>query len=352
MAKKAGGQHPISIKDVAKAVGVSHPTVSRALQGSPLVHPETARQIREKAEEMGYKASAVARSLVTRKTWTIGLVVAAISDPFYGEIVSGVEEVASRNGYSVILANAPIDPEREVGVVRSLQERRVDGILVTASRAGERYIAISSEMSIPIVLINNQHDGQFVHSVSIDNLHGARQAIEHLIALGHRRIGYIGNQQGYRSDRERYAAYRRTLSKARLPFQPELVAYGNGLPDGCLSAVNQLLSLPEPPTAIFCYNDMSCLGAIRVAADRGLRIPEDLSLVGFDDLFFAPYLQPALTTVCQPRQFMGQRAMEILLALLAGESIEKKERVEGQLIIRSSTAAPSAENGHSVPASI
>lgn len=339
-------KRPVSIKDVARAVGVSHPTVSRALRGSPRVLPATAREIRRVAEAMGYNPSAVARSLVTQKSWTIGVVMASIADPFYGEIASGIEDVASANGYSVILANTPIDPTREVAVVRSLQERRVDGILVTASRAGEAYISISSEMCIPIVLINNQHDGEFVYSVSIDNVQGATQATSHLVELGHKKIGYLGDQLGFQTDTERLAGYRDALAAHGIPFDETLVAYGNGLPDGSAVAARTLLNLPQRPTAIFCYNDMSALGVMEEARAQGVRMPEELSLVGFDDLFFARYLQPSLTTIRQPKVEMGRSAMKLLLQLLTGDGLpedatpKKQIDVLGELMVRSSTMPP------------
>jgi DNA-binding LacI/PurR family transcriptional regulator len=304
------------------------------------VHPETAMQIRRKADELGYKASMVARSLVTRKTQTIGLVVTTIADPFYGEIVSGVEEVTTERGYSVILANCQIDPQREISVVRSLQERRVDGILVAASRVGDFYLSLMSEMEVPIVVINNQHDGKFVYSVSIDDVHGAERATNHLIELGHTKIAYIGDPPGCRTDTDRLEGYKLAHAAAGLPVRPEYLTQGDGLPSGGFDCSKKLLSLSDPPTAIFCYNDMTLLGALRAAADSGLSVPSDLSLVGFDDLFFAQYIEPAITTIRQPKREMGRQATEILFALLNDETPEKKNLVEGELVVRSSTAPP------------
>jgi len=314
----------VSIKDIARVAKVSHSTVSRALRNSPLVSRETAERIRQIAEEMGYRPSAVARSLVTRKTKTIGVVVTTIADPFIAEVVSGIEEVANDHGYSVFLANSNADPDREIKVVHSFHERRVDGILVTASRVGALYIGHLSEMKVPIVLINNQHPGEFVHSVMIDNVTASRMATEHLVHLGHRRIAYIGDQFGYQSDTERFAGYRQALERAGLTFQPELVVHGDGKPEGGMRAMEQLLRLSPLPTAVFCYNDMTALGALRVARMRGLRVPEDISLVGFDDLFIASYTEPPLTTIRQPKRRMGQRAMELLLQLLRGGTLSKR----------------------------
>jgi DNA-binding LacI/PurR family transcriptional regulator len=328
----------VSIKDIARLAGVSHSTVSRALRNSPLIPPETARRIQQIAKEAGYSASAIARSLVTQRTQAIGVVVTSIADPFNGEIVAGIEEVANQHGYSVILATSQTNPEREIAVARSFQERRVDGILVASSRVGALYMPVLSELNIPFVLLNNQHPSEFIHSLSIDNVSGAYQATRHLIELQHTKIAYIGDQSGLHSDTERYAGYERAMLEDKLPILPDFVLRGDGKTEGGMRAAAQLLNISDRPSAIFCYNDMTALGVIQEARNHAVEIPHDLSVVGFDDLFFAPFLQPPLTTIHQPRRAMGQRAMEILLALLRGESAEKTVTVEGRLIVRGSTA--------------
>ena len=330
----------ISIKDVARAAKVSHPTVSRALRHSPLVNPETAERIRQIASRMGYWPNAVARGLVTKKTGTIGVVVTNIADPFIGEVVSGIEDVANDHGYSVFLANSNADPAREIKVVQSFHQRRVDGILVAASRVGALYVPLLSQLKVPIVLINNQHPDEFVHSVIIDNVTASIKAVQHLIQLGHQRIAYMGDQFGFHSDTERFAGYRQALALADLPFLPELVVHGDGKPEGGGQAMEKLLALPELPTAVFCYNDMSALGALKQIRAHGLRVPENISLVGFDDLFIVSYIDPPLTTVRQPKQPMGRLAMEILLKLFSEGQQEAIIRMQGELVVRESTAPP------------
>ena len=332
----------VSIKDIARLARVSHPTVSRALQNSPLVHPKTAERIRRIAEEAGYRASAVARGLVTRKTRTIGLVVTTVADPFAGEVVCGIEETANAHGYSVFLADSNTDPERERRVVQEFAERRVDGILVQSSRVGALYFTLLREVKVPIVLVNDQYPGEFVHSVTIANEQGMRMVVEHLIGLGHRRIAYMGDRNGYQSDTERLAGYRAALEAAKIPMPLELIVHGNGKPDGAMQPMQALLALKEPPTAVCCYNDMSALGAMRVIRARGLRIPEDISVTGFDDLFFAAYTNPPLTTVHQPMRRMGKLAMESLIKLMAGEKSVAQIRIDAELVKRESTARPPA----------
>jgi DNA-binding LacI/PurR family transcriptional regulator len=332
---------PPSIKDIARLARVSHPTVSRALQNSPLVNAETAARIRRIAEEQGYRASAVARGLVTRRTRTVGLVVTMLDDPFASEVACGVEEAATDCGYAVFLANAHADPDRERKVVEELAERRVDGIIVTSSRVGALYLPLLKKLEVPIVLVNHQYPGEFVHSVSIANQEGMRAATEHMIELGHRRIAYLGDSNGYQADAERRAGYRAALLRAGIGFAPELAAIGDGRPEAAMEAVHELLRLNTPPTAVCCYNDMTALGAMRAIRARGLRVPQDVSVTGFDDLFFAEYLTPALTTVRQPMRRMGQMAMENLSHLLSGEDAMAQVKVDAELVVRGSTAKAS-----------
>jgi DNA-binding LacI/PurR family transcriptional regulator len=330
----------ISIKDIARVARVSHPTVSRAIRHSPLVKRETAEKIREIANKMGYRPNAVARGLVTRRTNTLGVVVTTIADPFIGEVVSGIEETANERGFSVFLANSNADPAREIKVVQSFQERRVDGILVAASRVGALYAPMLSRLKVPIVLINNQHPEEFVDSVVIDNVAASMKAVQYLIQLGHRRIAYMGDQFGLQSETERFAGYREALSQANCPFIPELVVQADGRPEGGGFAMEMLLAAPNPPTAVFCYNDMSAIGAMSRIRSHGLHVPQDISIVGFDDLFIASYTDPPLTTVQQPKRAMGRMATEILLKILQEPNYQAKIKMKGELIVRESTAPP------------
>lgn len=339
---------PVSIKDIARLAGVSHSTVSRALHNSPLIPAETAGRIRKIADEQGYMPSAVARSLVTSKTEAIGVVVTSIADPFNGEVVAGIEELANEHGYTVILATSQASAAREVAVVRSFQARRVDGVLVASSRVGALHTPLLSELKIPIVLLNNQHPSAYVHSVRFDNVSGAHRAARHLIELGHHRIAYLGDKFGLHSDAERYEGFCNMMAEAGMVVDGQIVVHGDGKPEAAAAAARQLLALREPPTAILCYNDMSALGVLRQAAMEGIAVPEELSVTGFDDIFFADYLQPPLTTVRQPMRELGRRAMELLLSILRGEENDKTLLIEGELIVRGSTAAPGSGSYQSI----
>ncbi|HMF75871.1 MAG TPA: LacI family DNA-binding transcriptional regulator [Bryobacteraceae bacterium] len=327
-----------SIKDVARLAGVCHSTVSRALRNHGVVNAETADRIRRIAKEVGYRPNSIGRSLATRHTNTVGVVVTTVADPFVAEVVAGIEAVLHDEGYAVFLANSNAIPEREVSVVRSFHERRVDGVLVMASRVGSLYKPLLQELDVPIVLIDNQYPGGFAHSISIDDRGGARLAVRHLIGLGHRRIAYLGDQFGLQADADRLAGYHDELQAAGIAGSAELVVQGDGKPEKGRIAMGSLLALREPPTAVFCYNDMTAIGALRCLHAAGWSVPGRISVVGFDDLPIASFLEPPLTTVLQPRIEMGRRAARMLLDLLAGGRIEGSIRVPGELVVRGSTA--------------
>ena len=308
---------PVSIKDIAREARVSHSTVSRALADSPLVATETKQRIQRIAMEMGYTPSAIARGLVTKRTATIGLVVTTIADPFIAEVVQGVEETALDHGYSVILCDCNSEPEREMNCVRALRERRVDSIVVTSSRVGNLYVPLLVESDVPIVLINNQHDSQYVYSVRSDDLVGGRLAGEHLASLGHRRVAYVAGPPGAHASRQRLSGCRLALAESGGGIPDEWVFPGNGRAEGGQAAAEALHNRAEWPTAVFCYNDMTAIGVMKAIRTAGMRVPEDMSIIGYDDISFASLVEPPLTTIAQAKYALGESAMRLALDLLS-----------------------------------
>ncbi len=330
----------VSIKDIARAAGVSHSTVSRALADSPLVKEETRERIKQLAQEMGYSPHALARSLVTRRTQTVGVVVTTIADPFVSEIVRGLEETGQNHGYTIILCNSNAEPRRELAAVKALREKRVDGIIVTASRIGDLYLPLLEDFGVPIVLINNQQTGKYVYSIGTDDLRGGQIATEHLLSLGHTRIAYIASPNNVNSSQARMDGYRAALEAAGIAFDPALVADGDGRPAAAMRATEHLLSRGIRPTAIFCYNDMTAIGTIRALRKAGIRVPDDISVVGYDDIPIVEYLDPPLTTIRQRKYDMGCMAMDMLLRLLNGAADVQDVTIEPTLVLRESTSAP------------
>lgn len=327
----------LSIKDIARVAKVSHSTVSRALRNSHLVNSATADRIRRIAAESNFRLSAVGRSLATGRTYSIGVIAASIADPFTGEVVSAIDEAVEARGYSVILSTSRSDPERELRVVQTFEERRVDGLLVIGSRVEASYSALLEEMKVPVVMINSQHAA---YSVTMDMVAASRAAVRFLGQLGHRRIAYVGDRLGFQSNIARHEGYALGLQAVNLPYSPEMVVNDRTDPQGWTEAMDYLLSLPAPPTAVFCYNDMTALAVLASAWRHNVSVPERVSVVGFDDLLVASYTHPALTTVRQPKHLMGQLAAEILLNLIAGSTTELSRRLQGELIVRESTAPP------------
>ena len=328
----------VSIKDVAKAAGVSHSTVSRALAGSPLVAAATKERIQRIAREMGYSPSAIARGLVTRRTATIGLVVTTIADPFVTDVVRGIEETALDNGYSVILCDSNAEPERELACVRTLREKRVDGIIVTSSRVGNLYVPLLEQLGVPIVLINNQHEGRYVYSVRTDDFQGGQMVGAYLASLGHRQIAYVSNPPNAHSSLQRLAGCRAALQEHGLDIPDGWIVPGDGRTGGGRTGLERLLRQPPHPTAVFCYNDMTAIGALQAVKAAGLRVPGDLSLVGYDDIAFAVFVDPPLTTVAQDRYLLGQRAMGLTLSLLSKQEEASDIVLTPHLVERASCA--------------
>jgi DNA-binding LacI/PurR family transcriptional regulator len=329
---------PVSIYDIARAAGVSPSTVSRALEDHPRIGAETRKRIQELAREMDYVPSTVARSLTARKTWTIGMVLPTISDPFMGRVVEGVEQAAIEAGFNVFISTSQNDRQREIEVVAMLQKRRVDGIIVIASHLFDGWPRAVHHSRVPVVMIDEQNPGENMHFVAVDDRSGARIAVEHLLALGHRRIGYVGVSNRPQSNQYRLKGYQDALQAAGEAVDPALIiTVDDVMEHGQIGEASLEPLLAAGATAVFCYNDTTAIGLLAACARSGLTIPEQLSIIGFDDIDMAAYTLPPLTTMRQPRFELGQWAMQMMLALLDGQ--EPANRIiPAELIVRQTTA--------------
>ena len=287
---------------------------------------------------MGYTPSAIARAMSTRRTHTVGLVVTTIADPFVAEVVRGVEETALDRGYNVILCDSTGDPSREIAAVRTLREKWVDAVIVTSSWVGDFYAQLA-EIRVPVVLINNQQAGEYSFSVRNDDLHGGHLAGQYLLEIGHRHIAYVTGPAQATSSWLRLEGCQDVLHQAGTEIPQEWVAQGDGRPRSGECAVASLLGQWSRPSAIFCYNDMTAMGVLRAVKARGLSVPRDISILGYDDIAAAPYLDPPLTTIAQAKYILGQKALEMALDLIQGRPVADI-LLEPQLIVRESCAAP------------
>lgn len=335
----------VSISDIARAAGVSHPTVSRALRDSSLISTEVRERIQRLAQEMGYTPNAIAQSLQMRRSNTIGLVVPSMSDPFFGDVVKGVEEVAHAANMSVLLSASSNDPDQEMATIETLHRRRVDGILAGASRITDKYQRRLNHIKVPTVLINSQAESLYtsLYWVSVDDRKGAKLAVEHLLALGHRKIGYLGVSSRPRSNQSRLEGYQNTLKAAGIA-QAGLVAIATNTdasPEEDLTAGHKWLPqlLDAGVTAVFCYNDMVAIGLLHACRERGISVPGELSVVGYDNIPITGYSAPPLTTINQPKARMGRLAAKMLLDLLNARPV-RNHTLAPSLVVRASTATP------------
>lgn len=338
---------PVTVKDIAKEAGVSHSTVSRALHGNPLISDETSERIRQIALQMGYLPSAAARALKTKRSRVLGVVLSSVEDPFFSEILQGIEEVVQGSGYSLFIASADRDPDREQKIVQAMVERRADGVIICSTSFSSEQSGPLLQYGVPLVVVNNQAAEDFRYSIYHDDIDGSRQVTRHLIDLGHRRIGYIGNSASGRTTLDRLTGFRQEMEAFGLTVQPEFIyeASGGG-PEHGISAAQYFLQLPNRPTALVCYNDMLAIGVLKSLQQAGVCVPQEISITGFDNIVFSAYTHPPLTTLDQPKRFIGTEAARLLLELLASSandesSNQQKVRIlRGKLLVRESTAPP------------
>jgi DNA-binding LacI/PurR family transcriptional regulator len=332
-----------TIYDVARVAGVSTATVSRALNGTGPIAPTTRAAIEEAVRDLGYRPNTIARSLATRSTQTIALMLPDITDPFYPWLVKGIQGLADERDYKILLCTSEGDAEREENYLDLLRAKQVDGALVDGLvLPGERIARLVGE-GFPIVSLDRAIDAPSVPLVQVDNRLGGRLGTQHLLDLGHSRIVHVAGRESLRITQERAAGYREALESAGIEPDAKLVVGGDFAEEGGYLGVRTLLEAGVPFTAVFAANDVSALGALRAASERGRQVPKDLSVVGFDDLWLAAYTAPPLTTVRQPSFEMGRRATEILIDLIEGgpRPPRNSHTFQPELVVRASTASPS-----------
>ncbi|QAY64913.1 LacI family transcriptional regulator [Xylanimonas allomyrinae] len=327
----------VTITDVARAAGVSVATVSKVVNGRYGVAATTAERVLEVVAHLGYETSLVASSLRRSRTNVIGILLAGF-DPFATEILKGISAEAVGKGYELLAYSGAISDDNAVGWERRSLSR-LGGTLIDGAIILTPTVNVPTA-SVPVVAVDPHTGSGGPSTVDCDNIEGARAATRHLIDLGHRRIAHVRGRTDLESARLREQGYRESLEDAGIPYDPDLVRDGGYRAAWATDAARELLSLDDPPTAIFAANDLSAFGVMEVARERGLRVPQDLSVVGFDDIPEAASASPRLTTIAQPLQEMGMRAVTMLIALLEGRRIETHVQLPSQLVIRKSTAPP------------
>jgi len=330
-----------TIRDVAARAGVSVATVSRVVNRSPhRVSPATQRRVLAAVQALGYESNIIARGLKKRTTRTVALIVPDISNPFFPAIARGIEDVACTRGYAVLLCNTYEDLERERAYLDLLAKRMVDGLIFATVGSNTRHLRALRRERRPVVLVARDVAGVHIDTVLVDNFRGEYQATTHLIALGHRCIAHITGPRSLHVAAERRRGYLQALEAAGIPRAEAVVVEGDFAAEGGRQAVRGLLERGVRFTAIVAANDLMAIGAMEALRQAGRRIPQDVAVVGFDDITFASLVTPALTTVAQPKYRMGQLAMERLLELMGGtDQLGRQTVLIPQLVIRESCGA-------------
>jgi len=331
----------LTIAGVADLAGVSYQTVSRVINNKPDVSLSTRQRVLGIIDETGYRPSHLARGLATARTATVGLVVPDISNPYFSDLARGVELAGHALGYSVLLCNTDEDPEREIEVLNILDEKQVDGVIVSGLRQDNADLQRALSRFRGVVLVNRHLDGMTMPAVIVDDIGGGYMATRHLLNLGRTAIGYIaGPTNSYSGDR-RAQGYRRALEEAGFVHEIGRVQHCAPTVAGGEEATCALLGAYPELSALFCYNDLVAVGALRACAALGRRVPDDMAIVGFDDIMLAALVSPALTTCGVPRSEMGSQAMTMLLACINDGGEPRDEIVVApELIVRSSAPAP------------
>lgn len=327
----------VTIQDVAQLAGVSVATVSRVLNNSSSVAQKTRETVLDAIKKLNYQPNLLGRNLRRMETRMILVLLPNISNPFYSRLVKGMEDVAHKNGYNVMLCNTDSDKSREIMYLELLKNKLSDGVIFMAPELSKEELSAIGK-DYPVVQCCEYKEGASVSHVSIDNFQAAYRAVKHLLGLGHKKIGLISCQNSFVSTIRREEGYKRALEEAGIAVEKELVKYGDyGFKSG-LRAAKEMFSMKEKPTAIFSISDVMAIGVLKAAVESGLSIPDDIAVAGFDNISFASMYDPPLTTVSQPKYDLGCEAMDLLLKLIKGELKEPRDVfLEHNLIIREST---------------
>ncbi len=342
----------MTLRDVARQSRVSPSTVSHVLNGTRPVSDDLRNRVSSAIQELGFEPNAMARSLKVKRSNTIGLVIADIGNPFFTAVVRGVEDVAQKSGFTVIVGSSDEDPEKEAEYLRVFYSRRVDGLILAPAGQRHAYLQRLVHAHVPLVFLDREVPDLGVSSVVVDGESAARDAVRHLIGLGHTRIGMITGRPFISSAADRIRGYRQALEWSGLALDDRLVVSGGSRTDEARTATESLLDLVPPPTALFVGNNLMTIGAVAAIQARGLRVPDDVAIVGFDDFDWADVFQPRLTTVAQPTYELGRVAAEMLVDQITKRSEPHVEHrvLPCQLVIRQSCGAGRREGARAAEA--
>jgi len=339
----------MTIYDIAKLANVSVATVSRVINDTAPVKDSTRKKIEALIQQYQFQPNAMARSLLKKETGIIGIIVPDLTNPFYTEVLAGAETEAYSTGHTFLLMNAIGNYEKESAYLSMLRERRVDGMLFLGGRInlknGDEELdqeLIQHASTIPTVLINGTVKGNVLTRVATDEYKGACMAVQYLIDNGHKHIAFLGGEMHMSTTSSKLRAFKKTLKDFGLTVREEWILPDSFSIDSGRKQMEHLLSLKKQPTAVFCVNDFVAIGAIKTAIDHGVQVPEDMSIVGFDDIPLAHHFIPEITTVSQEANELGRTAIQVLQRMMNQEKVKKHTVIEPKLMVRKSSAAPRA----------
>lgn len=333
----------VSIRDVAQRAGVSIATVSRTVNRIPTVNPELAERVWKAIEEVGYLPNTQARALVSGRSHMLGLIVSEITNPFFPELIQEFESLAVARGYEVLIGSTNYDPARTESLMRRLLQRNVDGVAVMTFGIEEDLVQKLVEREFPLVFVDAGPDLPNIQVLKVDYAEGIRQGVQHLAALGHRSIAFISGPLSQRSPKARREAFLKSMAELGLRVPPEHLVEGNHTMEGGIVAMEKLIALDTLPTAVMCSNDMTAIGALHALFRTTLKVPEDISVVGFDDIHLAQFMLPPLTTVQMSCKDLASAAVESLRAGIEADHPRARPKewpIPTRLVVRQSTAFP------------
>lgn len=326
-----------TIRDVAELAGVHPSTVSRVINNDSRISEKTKNKVLLIIKKLGYTPNAIARGLKIKRTYTLGMLIPDITNPFFAEIARGVEDAANANGFNIILCNTDDKLKKERIYLEILKGKRVDGLILGTAHIKDKSIIELEKKKFPYILLSRNIEGLDKNCVIVDDVAGGIMVTEYLIKLGHRRIAHITGPPTVRAANNRLEGYKFALEKHQIEYHEELVKEGDFRIKGGYQVMKRFLKLAEPPTAIFAANDLLALGAMQAIQKEKYHIPEDFCIIGFDDIRLASFVYPPLTTIRQPMLEMGALAVKMLLKIIEeGEFNQRKIVLKSKLIIRES----------------
>lgn len=330
----------MDIRTVAERANVSIATVSRTINRIPTVNSKMAKRVWDAINELGYFPNTQARALVSGRSGLFGLVVSEITNPFFPELIQGFEDVAVENGYEILVSSTNYEPRRMELCIRRMLERKAEGVAVMTFGIEQPLFAQLADRNVPLVFVDAGPDSPGVSLLKIDYHQGIRQGVQHLAALGHRKLAFISGPPELHSAKSRVIAFSQSLAECGIPLDPDWVVAGDHTLEGGIIAMEKILAGPRRPTAVMCSNDMTALGVLHKAYRAGLTVPHDLSVIGFDDIHMARVMIPPLTSIQMSRIELARAAVTALRAHVEGTPHERDTRIGTHLVVRESTGFP------------